>query len=335
MTVRDFIAQTRDRYRDAGVLPATKYTLADAAMGVQRRISPDLGRGEPVWNRDWDILCVLDACRVDLFRDATQDYHWLPGRDAVDAMWSLGSASPEWVGRTFDTEQYADEMARTAYITANPFSSKPGDRAACAPDHALPLRDQDFAHLDEAWQSHWRDEPVSVVPPETMTAKAIQYWRQRPPNADRLIIHYMQPHIPFRSHPEWFGTRHNLEVFGEPAKESGKDPWKQVRDGELPRDDFWTAYRDNLDWVLDSIDTLRRNVDAQIALSADHGNAMGEWGAWSHPAGVAVPVVRRVPWTTIQAQNTMQMTPDIPEATSAGEEVTEDVDDRLEALGYA
>lgn len=333
MTVQDFVTKTRQRYQDNPLGRATYYTASDAVFSLQRKVSPDFGLGEPVWDREWDILVVLDACRVDLFKEACPGRDWLPEGDAVESMWSLGTASPEWVGRTFDREQYADEMASTAYITLNPFSAKPGERAEGSPDHALPLHDHDFAVLDETWKDRADiSDPIERWHPRSLTDRAIDTWRQRDElGVDRMIVHYMQPHIPFRSRPEWFSRRENLSVFGEPARENRKDAWKKVRDRDIPRDEFWTAYQDNLEWVLDDIELLRENAAGEIALSADHGNAVGEYGSWGHKVGTIIPQVRRVPWTVVSGTDTGAYQPDVSRDTTRDEV---DVDDQLAALGY-
>ena len=98
--------------------------------------------------------------------------------------------------------------------------------------------------------------------------------------------------------------------------------------------DLWEAYRDTLEWGLDSVDVLRQNCKATIALSADHGNGMGEWGVWSHPPGSPVPALRKVPWVTVPGTDERTVEPEsIADTTSADEELS--VEERLTALGYA
>lgn len=333
MTVHDFLTKTRQRYQDNTVGRATYYTASDAVFGLQRKVSPDFGLGQPVWEKDWDILVVLDACRVDLFQQACHHRDWLPPANSVESMWSLGTASPEWIGRTFNRRQYGEEMASTAYLTLNPFSSKPGERAEGAPGHALPLHDSDFAMLDEVWkQQASTSDPIERWEPRQLTDRAIRAWRDRDElGVDRMVVHYMQPHIPFRSRPEWFDSRENLNVFGEPGRENRKDAWKKVRDGEIDRGEFWTAYLDNLEWVLDDVELLRENATGEIALSADHGNAVGEYGSWGHKVGTVIPEVRRVPWVVVSGRDSGAYTPNV-----VGEDSAEGVgvDEQLASLGY-
>lgn len=132
----------------------------------------------------------------------------------------------------------------------------------------------------------------------------------------------MQPHVPFRSQPEWFS-----EFSGNTW---GSRIWKSVGD-EFSKTEFLDAYRDNLAWVFGSegVELLAENAKAEIAISADHGNAIGEFGFYGHPKGCPVSAVRDVPWETIEGSDSETHVPDVePPQTDA------DLDEQLEALGY-
>jgi hypothetical protein len=89
------------------------------------------------------------------------------------------------------------------------------------------------------------------------------------------------------------------------------------------------AYRDNLRWVLEDVtERLLPGVSGTVALSADHGNAMGEWGVWAHPPAAVVPSVRKVPWATVEGgDRTIQVGARRPSGDAQ-------LDDQLAALGY-
>jgi hypothetical protein len=141
----------------------------------------------------------------------------------------------------------------------------------------------------------------------------------------------MQPHIPFRKRPEWFGGWGGTERFGEPGAEgASKDIWLRLRDGELPRDEVWNAYAANLEWVLSEVQRWYEGTDARILVTSDHGNALGEYGQWSHPPYSANPYLRKVPWVLVDGIGDN----DVPTQTPPSETVTADVGDRLDALGY-
>lgn len=53
-------------------------------IGGLRRANALSKDGESHWNRDWDVLCILDACRVDMLREPCSCSDWLPPASAVD-----------------------------------------------------------------------------------------------------------------------------------------------------------------------------------------------------------------------------------------------------------
>jgi hypothetical protein len=74
----------------------------------RKQVTRTLG-GESIWNREWDVLCVLDACRADLFEEIVGD---------SETTTSVGATSRTWVSRTFDACERPDSVG---YITGNPF----------------------------------------------------------------------------------------------------------------------------------------------------------------------------------------------------------------------
>lgn len=263
------------------------------AVGCAGRHLP----GEPVWGREWDILCVLDGCRHDTFADVYDG--------EAGSLWSVASTSQTWIPRTFGGR----DLSTVGYLTGNPYSSRlPTDEFAYY--HAEPVR---------------AVAGVETVPPRALTRRAIDVWRRRDElGIERLVVHYMQPHAPFRSRPDLTAEYRGTSTWGGTV-------WRKIARGDVDRDEFMQAYADNLRWVLggDGIETLKRNADAKIALTADHGNAAGEWGFYGHPKGAPVASVRRVPWATVEGVDTMGTDP-TPQAGSDELDTTR----QLSALGY-
>ncbi|WP_143165319.1 alkaline phosphatase family protein [Halobaculum gomorrense] len=83
--------------------------------------------------------------------------------------------------------------------------------------------------------------------------------------------------------------------------------------------------------VLDAVEVLLDNVKGKVAVTADHGNAVGEWGVYGHPAYVPVPAVKRVPWAVTSADGHGSYTVD---QEYRNETADADRDEFLEALGY-
>lgn len=136
-----------------------------------------------------------------------------------------------------------------------------------------------------------------------------------------MVIHYMQPHVPFRSRPEWFNKNIGSDAWGA-------EIWRQLGH-DISKQELFAAYEDNLKWVLeDGVNLLSDAVDATVAISSDHGNAAGEWGVYGHPWGAPLREVRRVPWSTIEAVDSGSYSPNIVDADEY------DAADQLEALGY-
>jgi hypothetical protein len=269
-----------------------RYAYLQAFRVVGKRIG-----GESIWNQDWDVLTVLDGCRYDTFKEEFDP--------EVDRIRSVGSTSHTWLSKTFSDR----DTSSIAYISGNPYASS--------------LDSDEFAyfHLEPVKKTEYG---VETVPPEQLTERAIHVWRNREHlDVESMVVHYMQPHVPFRSRPEWFEEWKGTNGWGSGI-------WSSLRTGELNHEAFFEAYRDNLRWVLeDGIDTLRENCEAQIAITADHGNAAGEWFLYGHPTGGLAPSIRDVPWVILEGNDRKTLSPTITESST-------DIDReaQLQALGY-
>lgn len=256
--------------------------------------------GENIFNRDWDVLLVLDACRYDAMELVSDEYDFLA---SVQRFQSIGSGSTDWMLNTF-VDEYAAELANTIYVTGNPHSE------ACVPDDRL-------YGLDEVWRYAWDNSEQNTIHADAITDRVIATHREQP---DQCVIgHYMQPHAPFLTHPQ-IAEECNYEL--EPSI------WKFALRGRIDPATIWDAYMDNLRFVLDDVETVLQNVDGTVAITADHGNALGEAGIYGH-GGPAIPVLRLVPWVTVNATDTEEYEPTLqPRENSA------DVERRLRSLGY-
>lgn len=93
----------------------------------------------------------------------------------------------------------------------------------------------------------------------------------------------------------------------------------------------WEAYLEELRCVLDDLTVLLSNIDAEtVVITADHGEAFGEYGAYKHHSGSLHPKIRLVPWVVTSAQDTGSYSPQV-EPVEQNEQSTEDA---LRALGY-
>ena len=309
MGFSDWRARTRDRIEADGAAGARE-SLHELYAGAWRYLGWHVPRGTNVYDREWDLLVVLDACRVDLLREVASEY---PFVGHVGSVGSVGSMSEEWMAKTF-TYEYDDEVRETAYVTANVFSAEV-------------LETTPFRLLDEVWRYGWSDED-GTVPPGPVTDRAIAVAREHDP--DRLIVHYMQPHHPFLGPSNPHDSR--VDPFG---RDGGVTVVDALRRGKVTREAFWTAYRENLRIALDDVSALLSNVDAdRVAITADHGDAVGEWGIYDHPAGCLHPVVKNVPWVETTARDTGEYEPTVEAGAADPDSDGADVQGRLRDLGY-
>lgn len=316
MTLADWIQDTKQRFRERDARTAAHLSASELAIGAGRRLGQYWNYGIPMWNRQWDVLIILDACRYDVFCEVAPEYDFLP--EDPGWVYSPASQSREWMERHF-REKFRHETEHAALMSVNVFTREDWVQA----DH--------FAHLDEIWKHSWDDE-LGTIPPGPITDAAVDFWRnnRRDAGADRMIAWYLQPHNPFVD-AEW-SDGWDRDIIGR-ADEHSKSVWLELRDGELDASEVWDAYRDNLRYVLDDVELLVDNLDAsRVVITSDHGNGFGEFGIYGHPPYVPHPVLKRVPWVEVTARDTHSHTPNYEPAS---EDVTEgEVSDRLEALGY-
>ncbi|MDS0475735.1 hypothetical protein [Natrinema sp. 1APR25-10V2] len=324
MSLQQWAENARDRFeRDGpamGVYGAVQ-ELWQGGLGV-------LGRhvynyGTHVFEEEWDILLVLDTCRPDVLAEVADEYEFLADYDPErDALNSVGSRSPEWIGKTFDPDSIAGpELADTAYVSANP--------------HTRDIPDPDaLAVVDELWKYGWSYDH-GTVRPETVVDRAIDVHRSG--DHDRLIVHFMQPHSPYRSlveeHPDWFSLSVGMD---NPEDTPEFVLWERLRTGRVSREELWEAYRDNLRWVLDSLELLLDNVEADdVVITSDHGEAFGEWWYYGHSSTAPIPVLKRVPWATTTATDRETYEPELtPDENENRDPTSDEVNERLRTLGY-
>ena len=263
-----------------------------------------------VYEREWDILIVLDACRLDLIREVQDEYPFI---DEINSIFSVGSASIEWIEKTF-VEEYRTEIGNTAYVTGNVKSN-------------LAFEGDELYVLDEVWKYSW-DDDIGTILPRPITDRAISTWRNQEPK--RMIVHYMQPHFPSIDHPE-LGSAQFRDLTGGDWKTVSI--WDELRAGKQDFETVWAAYLDNLRAVLDDVELLLECVDAdRVVLTSDHGNAMGEWGFYDHPGYHPLSVLREVPWVETEANHVREYE---PASYDRSVELDENqVESRLRNLGY-
>jgi hypothetical protein len=102
--------------------------------------------------------------------------------------------------------------------------------------------------------------------------------------------------------------------------------------GKGDKDGICDSYIANLRYVLDHVETLLKNIDAEhVAILADHGNAKDEWGVYEYPLGIPIKYVKTVPWytSTVCDQKTRK-----PSGTRTTPDYETEAKERLKQLGY-
>lgn len=177
--------------------------------------------------------------------------------------------------------------------------------------------------MDEVWRYGY-SEALGTTPPRPVTDRAICHARENTP--DRLLVHYMQPHLP----PAY---EKDGEEFGELGVREWKteNPWSAVQSGKVEKEAVLRAYKKNLDYIVEELDLLLENVEApRSIITSDHGHAIGEDGEWGHGNFISlVPSVRYVPRWETKATDTGNHSPDT--YSQRGSTTREK---QLESLGY-
>lgn len=276
----------------------------------------------PLVERDWDNVLLLDACRFDLFAEVLED-HPLPGR--LSKRRSVQSGTPGYLAENFADGTFHDVV----YVTANPYveTELPADT---------------FHAIDHVWRDGW-DEDLQTVTPETMAERA-EVAAERYPDK-RLIVHFNQPHAPFIGDVRLDGRKASAirqTALGDEAldpRDRLRTPFEQLGDGDRTRGEVWEAYRSNLERAMPAVDRLLTSLSGLTAITADHGNALGEF-AWpfpirvyGHPLGILTPALTEVPWHVYQNGDRKTVRTDPP--VEGDEGVDEETQARLRQLGYA
>jgi hypothetical protein len=284
-------------------------------------------QAENVFTKEWDLLIVLDGCQVALLEEVTEEYQFLP--ETIPTRVSVGAGTSEWLEKTF-TDVHDKEIEQTAYITANPHSSRVlgPERNEVYPDRGDSSdRIADLETFRPLWEAKW-DADLGTVPARAVTNSVINYARSE--QSGRVIAHYMQPHFPSVPDPL-------IGKIGTDGVWEDDNVWTHVRRGDIPVERAKTSYVENLRYVLDDVAVLLNNADAETAIiTADHGNSFGNWGCVGH-GHPGLSCVRKVPWVRTSADDSAEYQPDTGEHkidSRTAERENPSVEDKLQSLGY-
>lgn len=319
MGVTDYLGEVRSMIAEHGVA-GTRYAAENFLRGFAVRIftwREMFTNDKTILDEDWDLFIVLDACRYDLMAELADEYDF-----DVQRQTSYAASSQDWLQKTFyESPSPTEWLAIIPSLFRDPYQN---DLIASTLDHrevddvayisGNPQSDmldgEAFRHLDEPWREDW-DRSDGFLDPRVLTDRAINYLRRD--SADRTIVHYMQPHEPFRSLPDGDDT-----------------VWQRLQCGEISCEEMWEGYLDNLRWGLNEVELLLKNVDAEtVIISADHGNSLGEYGFYGHRPYLPLSGMREVPWVETTATDE-----ETHEPTLQSRDETHDAEELLKDLGY-
>ena len=293
--------------------------------------------GTNVLSTDFDLIVLLDTCRVDALNEVSDEYDFI---DNVESRVSVGGTSGEWIAATFD-ETYSETIKRTAYLAANGYAKvilEEGGRGEFNDMNVYVdsrfhsgLMDWDTVHasdlgrIEHIWRYESKGEDGKYghieghSPPKYVTDRGIAVDRNF--DFEKIILHYNQPHSPYTSNA--LEEQRSLEHYE-------RDPFGYLnKTGD--KKTVYESYLNDLRYVLDEVETLLQNTDRKkVLITADHGEAFGEFGVYGHSWGSLHPYVRKVPWVVTSSEDSGEYCPELIDESTPERTVEE----TLEALGY-
>ena len=303
--------------QEEGISPLAVKSYQKFSIPFWNTITSRYPIGTNVFEYDWDLLVILDTCRIDALRELSEHRPWL---NTVSQNRSVGSMSAEWVLKTF-TNKYFDKIGKTAFISGNIWSHRIfNERFHQEDNHNYTaikrgwpewdaVTSDAFAHYETVSavaNQNDRLHPENEAVPHILTDRTISVSRQN--DFDRLIVHYTLPHLTFIADAlDWKPgdlSIHELMEGPEPVRElyPEEKSYEPARRGDISAERVRKLYISNLQLALDYVEILLQNVDADdVIISSDHGEGLGESGVWAHPYGCPLTSVKNVPWAPTTA----------------------------------
>lgn len=273
--------------------------------------------GTNVFDKDWDNLIILDACRYDAFKEVNH----LPGQ--LEPHYSLGSSSSEFVRANFRDRELHDVVIVSANGWYKKIEEEYEDSDVDVHDLIL-ISNDDTESISSSLDTVRPDR--EWILPEVVTNRAREAIQTYPDK--RILIHYQQPHTPYIGPT---GKKYADEI---PKKFDGKERLKTSHDV------LWQAYYENLEIVLKEVEDLYSDLVGKTIISADHGDLLGERGfpmparQYGHPDRTYRNELVKVPWFELSYEERKEITNESPVENTVEDLTMEEVDERLKSLGY-
>lgn len=281
-------------YREGGVRRVLQKGLQKTARGVRKSSerSKETRLRLELWRRtrhlpnqsskltdlrssdDW-LLIILDACRFDVFEEEFSDY--LDGD--LQPIKSVGRNTFEYVRLCWP--DYHEVTYISGIAPVNSYLPDDFDTSHWGYDpYEGYVPDEHISEIVDVWDFDW-DEPAKAPPPELVTDVANNH------ASLPKVVHYHQPHAPY------LGSGEGMYHADKTVADLAADP--RVSDTEIR--EIYTA---NLRRALTDLPRLIERTDAEkVVVTADHGEALGEWGVYAH-TDTPHPYTRIVPWLEVK-----------------------------------
>ncbi|MFB6208969.1 MAG: hypothetical protein ABEJ56_02405 [Candidatus Nanohaloarchaea archaeon] len=283
-------------------------------------------KGQNFLEEDWDYAIIFDAARYDVFSQLYDDYF----EGELEKRKSRASATPEWAAKVFEGRH------RMNYFSTNPFINSIGMSLRQVGDVNYDVVPADhITNIIDLWDVAWDDE-IGTVRPEDVNRQ----FRKRRDDLDgaRTVIHYMQPHVPFlgrgkgrlNAHlkksfsklktnggtngvisdqiaevmPDIISRMEDMELFMKLGLYSSLDKRSllQVVSGEST-EKLMEFHRENQRKVMEEAKKLVEDLEGDVIITSDHGDAFGEQGVWGHHIEKHIPPLVEVPWLEVEGVN--------------------------------
>lgn len=249
---------------------------------------------------DWDILIVLDACRLDFLESSA---NW-----PIESVISPASCTPEWLDKVASSRV----LSGSRVVSANPQYEKVDADLGCE-------------EIEPHWETHW-DKTLQTTVPEPVLDRVGEISRE---SSGKVVGHLQQPHWPYiaKLGEEWLLAYNKLDPWNNKNKQITSLQVAMQR-GLVDIGIAKKAYESSVNSVWSTLKTyLARWVSNgnTVVVTADHGETFGryrEFGLYEHPCRCHVSPLVKVPWIEISAG-------DKPTKAS------DSVEKKLQALGYA
>lgn len=219
---------------------------------------------------NWDVLLVLDACRLDTLRDV--------GSWAVHEEISPASNTGGWLRATVES----DILSEATLVTANPqYEHK----------NRLDINLRKFIDISESA----RNPALETVLPDAVLERVDKEIQKNQPVAGHLI----QPHAPYvhRIGNTW------IDGLGSDWRDREYDGTQEaLTRGSIDQKRAEQAYRASVKSTVETIEPWIEqwvNDGYHVAVTADHGEVFGgirDLGIVEHPHGCFIPGLVRVPF---------------------------------------